>query len=86
MEIVPRVLKKVIIIANPIADSEAATVKINKANNSPKISSKYNEKNIKFKLIDNNINSIEISINIRLCLLIIIPNNPRLKRKKLKKK
>ena len=47
MEIVPRVLKKVIIIANPIADSEAATVKINKANNSPKISSKYNEKNIK---------------------------------------
>lgn len=40
MEIVPRVLKKVIIIAKPMADSAAATVKTIKAKSSPSISSR----------------------------------------------
>ena len=47
-------------MANPIADSEAAIVKINKENNCPYKSSKYNEKYMKFKFKDNNINSIPI--------------------------
>ena len=42
-------------IASPIADSAAATVKTNNANNWPKISSKKTEKIMKLKLIDNNI-------------------------------
>ena len=40
MEIVPRVLKNKIIMAKPIANSEAATVKIIKVNKPPKVSSK----------------------------------------------
>ena len=48
-------------IASPIADSAAATVKTNNANNWPKISSKKTEKIMKLKLIDNNINSMDIN-------------------------
>ncbi len=47
-------------MASPIADSAAATVKTNNANNWPKISSKKTEKIMKLKLIDNNINSMDI--------------------------
>jgi hypothetical protein len=60
----------------PMADSEAATVRINKTNNCPDTSSKYLEKVIKFKFTDNNINSIDI-IKIRIFLrLKIKPSTP----------
>lgn len=61
------------IIARPIADSAAAIVKINNENNSPIKSSRYTEKIKKFKLIDNNNNSIENRIIIKLLLFIKIP-------------
>lgn len=82
MEIVPRNLKKTIIRAKPIADSEAATVKISKANNSPITSSKYSEKKIKFKLTETKMISIESRIDMRFFRLIIIPHNPLVKSKK----
>ena len=44
IEISPYILKKTIIIAKPIADSAAATVKINRENNCPIISSIKTEK------------------------------------------
>lgn len=61
------------IIARPIADSAAAIVKINNENNSPIKSSRYTENIKKFKLIDNNNNSIENRIIIKLLLFIKIP-------------
>jgi hypothetical protein len=82
----PRVLKKTIMIAKPIADSEAATVKIKRENNSPMISSKYIEKNKKFKFIDNSISSIHRITNIRFCRFIKIPNKPIQNKKKCIKK
>ena len=60
------------IIARPIADSAAAIVKINNENNSPIKSSRYTENIKKFKLIDNNNNSIENRIIIKLLLFIKI--------------
>ena len=44
IEISPYILKKTIIIAKPIADSAAATVKINRENTCPKTSSMKTEK------------------------------------------
>jgi hypothetical protein len=79
----PYILKNKIIIAKPIADSAAATVKINKAKTCPIISSIYTEKKRKFKLIDNNNISIYIKIIIIFCLFKTIPNNPRQNKKKL---
>ena len=63
-------------IANPIADSAAATVKIIKANNCPKRSSIKIEKIIKLKLIANNINSIDINKMIIFFLFKKIPLKP----------
>ena len=59
-----------------MADSDAATVNINNTNSWPVTSSKYLENVMKFKLTDNNINSIDIiRINIFLRLN-IKPNIP----------
>ena len=62
-------------MANPIADSAAAIVKINKAKTSPRISSKNTEKTIKLKLIDNNSSSTHIKITI---ILFRERNNPKI--------
>jgi len=65
-----------IIIANPVADSAAATVKINNENNWPYKSSKYNENVTKFKLMLNNTISIHINVT-RICRRFkIIPKRP----------
>lgn len=63
-------------IANPIADSAAAIVNMNKTNTYPVISSKYIEKTTKFKLIANNINSIDINVINIFFLFKISPNTP----------
>lgn len=68
-------------MAKPIADSAAATVKMNNANIWPKTSSKYTENIIKFILIANNNNSIEIKIKIKLASVKQIPQVPIKKRK-----
>jgi hypothetical protein len=65
-------------MAKPMADSAAATVKINSENTCPIISSKYTEKIIKLKLIANNINSIDINIIIIFFRVIKIPNIPKM--------
>lgn len=78
----PEILKNNIKIAKPIADSEAATDKITSENICPIISSKKNEKYKKFKLIDNNNNSIDIKIIIIFCRFKIIPNKPIQNKKK----
>ena len=49
-------------MANPIADSDAAIVKINNENSWPYKSSKYIEKTIKFKFRLNRTNSIHIKV------------------------
>jgi hypothetical protein len=72
----PLVLKNTIIIAKPIDDSAAATVNISKEKISPNKSSKYNEKNKKFKFTDINNISIENKINIKFSRFIKIPNKP----------
>jgi len=59
-----------------MADSAAATVKINKAKICPMISSKKKEKIIKLKFMAKSINSIDISIRIIFFLFNIIPDNP----------
>lgn len=59
-----------------MADSAAATVKINITNTCPIISSKYIEKIAKFKFTDNKSNSIDIIIIKIFFLFIIIPSNP----------
>lgn len=63
-------------IAKPIADSAAATVKINNANICPKISSKKTENTIKLKFIASSINSIDINIIIIFFLFKNIPLSP----------
>jgi len=65
-----------IIIAKTVENSAAATVKIIIAKSSPIISSKNKDKQRKFKLIDNNIISKEINIEIMYFRLIIIPIKP----------
>lgn len=82
MEIFLDNLNKTIIIAKPIADSAAATVKINNENICPMISSIKIEKKTKFKFIDNNNSSIDIKMIIIFCRFKIIPNKPKQKRKK----
>ena len=77
--IVPRTLKVITKMANPIADSAAATVRTNKANNWPIISSKETENTKKFKLTANNINSIDINIIRRFRRLRRIPQIPKRK-------
>lgn len=65
-----------VIIANPIADSVAAIVKINIIKIWPMISSKYTEKIAKFKLTDKSKSSIDI-ITINMFLRFsTIPSNP----------
>ena len=71
-------------MAKPNADSVAATVKINKTNNCPIISSRYIEKIIKFKLIDKINSSIATSITIKFFLFKIIPKIPIRNSKRLK--
>jgi len=63
-------------IAKPIADSAAATVKINKAKIWPIKSSKYTEHRTKFRLTASNINSKDISIMIIFFLFKKIPHTP----------
>lgn len=77
--IVPRTRKVITKMANPIADSAAATVRTNKANTWPIISSKETENTKKFKLTANNINSIDINIIRMLRLLRRIPQIPKIK-------
>lgn len=69
-------------MAIPIADSEAAIVKIKNENNCPYKSSRYTEKTTKFKFIPSNINSIHIKIIRILVRLKTIPDIPT-KNKKL---
>lgn len=69
-------------MANPIADSAAATVKTNKENIKPKESSKYTEKNIKLMFTANKINSIEINITIIFFLFKKIPAIPNKNKKR----
>ena len=73
---VPLVSLNVHSIANPIEDSVAAIVNMNITNICPIISSKYIENDKKFKLEDNNINSIAIIIIITLFLFKLRPSMP----------
>ena len=61
-------------MASPIEDSAAATVKINKVNIWPIISSKNTENKIKLKFTDNKSNSILIKITIKFLFNKKIPN------------
>jgi len=63
-------------MANPIADSAAATVRTNRAKIWPTISSKNVEKTIRLKLTAKSINSIDINIKIIFFLFNIIPQRP----------
>lgn len=63
-------------MARPIADSAAATVKTSKAKTWPITSSIEFEKITKFKLIANNISSIDISIIKMFFRFNTIPNKP----------
>ncbi len=63
-------------IASPIADSAAATVKINKENTCPVKSSKYTENKTKLRFTLNKIISIHIKIIKTLLLFNKIPNEP----------
>jgi len=65
-------------MANPIADSAAATVGTNEANDWPIISSKETENTKKFKLTANNIDSIGIDIIRIFRLLRRIPRIPKI--------
>ena len=69
-------------IANPIADSAAAIVRIKKENNCPYKSSKYIEKRIKFKFKLSKTSSIHIKITSILRRLKTIPNKPIKNKKK----
>jgi hypothetical protein len=66
-------------MANPIADSAAATVGTNKANNWPIISSEETENTKKFEFTANNIDSIDIDIIRIFRLLRRIPRIPEIK-------
>ena len=61
--IVPRTRKVITKMANPIADSAAATVETNEANDWPIISSEETENTKKFEFTANNIDSIGIDNN-----------------------
>ena len=76
--IVPRTRKVITKMANPIADSAAATVGTNEANDWPIISSKETENTKKFKLTANNIDSIGIDIIGIFRLLRRIPQIPKI--------
>jgi len=76
--IVPRTRKVITKMANPIADSAAATVGTNKANDWPIISSKETENTKKFELTANNIDSIGIDIIGIFRLLRRIPRIPKI--------
>jgi len=65
-------------MADPIADSAAATVGTNEANDWPIISSKETEKTKKFELTANNIDSIGIDIIGIFRLLRRIPRIPKI--------
>jgi hypothetical protein len=85
-EITDLFLKKIINKAKPIADSDAATVKIKNENIWPIASSFAQENTIKFKLTDSNNNSIDIkTINI-FRRIKAKPISPIEKRKKINKK
>lgn len=60
--IVPRIRKVITRMADPIADSAAATVGTNEANDWPVISSEETENTKKFELTASNIDSIGINI------------------------
>ena len=68
-------------MARPKADSEAAIVKTNKTKIEPKISSKYNENNMKLKLTANNNCSIHIIATKIFFLFKTNPIKPRQKTK-----
>lgn len=61
---------------NPKPDSAAAIVKTNKTNTCPMISSKYNEKIIKFKLIERSNNSSDTKAIKIFLLFKTKPNTP----------
>ena len=65
------------IIANPIAASAAATVKINIVNICPTMSPEKIENDIKFIFTANNINSMDINITITFFLFKKIPITPK---------
>ena len=73
---VHRTLKKQTRIANPIAASAAATVKINSVNTCPAKSFKCVEKATKFIFTANNINYIDMSITITFLRFKNIPKIP----------
>ena len=64
-------------MANPIAASAAATVKINIVNICPSISPEKIENDIRFMFTDKSISSIDINITIMFFLFKNIPITPR---------
>ena len=63
-----------------MADSAAATQRMNNENNCPFKSSSRTEKTIKRKFTDNSVNSIDISIRIIFFRLTIMPRIPNVNR------
>ena len=76
--IVPRTRKVITKMADPIADSAAATVGTNEANDWPIISSEETENTKKFEFTANNIDSIGIDIIGIFRLLRRIPRIPKI--------
>lgn len=68
-------------MAKPNADSEAAIVNTNKTKREPKISSRYNENNIKLKFTASSSNSIHI---IATKIFFLFKINPRAPAQKIK--